>query len=219
MKLTPYIQDILKNSKKDIEWKKEAEERKTARQESRKSGIIATQLAYFMKINGVSQTDLGKLVGVKPQQISKILKGKQNLTLGTIEKIESALKIDLIRTVNLESEQKLIASALQEIKSSSIVLDLGKGSIGYVSAKPTYHLLAKTRFYGGALNNSPLPTFANGYNEEIKQKAIKPADERFEIFKQEFHFESEEFLVDVNHKSPPKKVAWVEPESYIAEEI
>lgn len=64
MKLNPHIQNILNNSKKDTEWKKEAEERKSVRQESRKSGMIATQLAYFMKTNGISQTDLGKLIGL-----------------------------------------------------------------------------------------------------------------------------------------------------------
>lgn len=75
----------------------EAEERKSVRKECRKSRMIATQLAYFMKTNGISQTDLGKLAGVSPQQISKILKGRKNLTLGTIEKIKIALKIELIK--------------------------------------------------------------------------------------------------------------------------
>ncbi|REG78221.1 helix-turn-helix domain-containing protein [Algoriphagus antarcticus] len=219
MKLTPHIQNILKNSKKDTEWKKEAEERKSARQESRKSGMIATQLAYFMKTNGISQTDLGKLVNVTPQQISKILKGRENLTLGTIEKIESALNIDLIRTVNLESELNKFSKDLQATKSSSIALDLGTGSIGYALKKPSYQSFHNSRFYGGTLSNSPLPTFANGYYGQMKQKAIKRAHERFEMLKQEFHFESEVCLVDVKHKSYSKKVAWVDSESFVAEEI
>lgn len=96
-----HIQNILKNSKKDTEWKKEAEERLQTRNESKKSGLIATQLAIYMAENGISQTDLGKMTGVSPQQISKVLKGRENLTLTTIEKIENALEIQLIEVNNL----------------------------------------------------------------------------------------------------------------------
>jgi transcriptional regulator with XRE-family HTH domain len=105
MTLTPHIKNILKNSKKDTEWKKEEEERQAARKESKKAGLVATQLAYYMAVNKISQTDLGKMIGVKPQQISKILKGRENLTLATIEKIEEALGIDLIQVVNQEHKK------------------------------------------------------------------------------------------------------------------
>lgn len=117
MKKNLHIQNIIKNSKKDTEWKKEAEERKAVRQQSKKSGIIATQLAYYMKVYGITQTHLGKMIGVSPQQISKILKGRENLTLGTIEKIEDALQIELISTVNFEKEQ------IQEASETIIKLD------------------------------------------------------------------------------------------------
>ncbi|MEB2787287.1 helix-turn-helix domain-containing protein [Algoriphagus persicinus] len=216
MKLNPHIQNILDNSKKDREWEKEAEERKSVRQESRKSGMIATQLAYFMKTNGISQTDLGKLVGVSPQQISKILKGRENLTLGTIEKIESALKIELIKAVDLEAAQNRTGTVLQSPKSSSKMLDLGTASFKVA--------IEKTRFYGGTMSNPPLPAFANSYYEEMKQKAIKRAHERFEMLSspREFHFESEECLapiVTVGNKSRQLKKVWVESEGFISEEI
>lgn len=216
MKLTPHIQNILKNSKKDAEWKKEAEERKSARKESRKSGMIATQLAFYMKTNGVSQTDLGKLVGVSPQQISKILKGRENLTLGTIEKIESALNIELIKAIDLEAAQNHTVTFLQPQKSSSMRLDLGTGSIGVAKEK--------TRFYAGTMSNPLIPAFANVYYEEMKLKAIKRAHERHEMLSspREFNFESEECLmpiVTVRNKSRQLKKVWVESESFIAEEI
>jgi transcriptional regulator with XRE-family HTH domain len=104
MTLTLHIQNILKNSNKDTEWKKEAEERQAARKESKKAGLIATQLAYYMAMHKISQTDLGKMIGVKPQQISKVLKGRENLTLATIEKIEEALGINLIQVINQETK-------------------------------------------------------------------------------------------------------------------
>lgn len=194
----------------------EAEERKSVRKECRKSRMIATQLAYFMKTNGISQTDLGKLIGVSPQQISKILKGKENLTLGTIEKIEDALKIELIKAVDLEETQNHTVTVLQPTKSSSMILDLGTGSIG-VS-------MEKTRFYGGTMSNPPVPAFANAYYEEMKQKAIKRAHERYEMLSspREFNFESEECLtpiVTVRNKSRQLKKVWVESENFTVEEI
>jgi len=105
MTLNSHIQNILKNSKKDTEWKKEAEERLKARNESKKSGMIATQLAIYMAEKGITQTALGEMTGVSPQQISKILKGRENLTLATIEKIENALGIHLIQVNILEETE------------------------------------------------------------------------------------------------------------------
>ena len=217
MKKNLHIQNIIKNSKKDTEWKKEAEERKAVRQESLKSGMIATQLAYFMKTNGISQTDLGKLVGVSPQQISKILKGRENLTLGTIEKIESALHIELITIVTLDVEKKHSIAVPQPQKGTSMVLDMGTSSIGVV-------LEEKTRFYGGTMKIPSLPAFANDYCEDMKQRAIARAHEKFEMLSRprEFHFESEESLmpiVMVGNKSNQSKKAWVETKGFTVEEI
>jgi transcriptional regulator with XRE-family HTH domain len=45
----------------------------------------------------MSQQKLAKLMNVSPQQISKIVKGHQNLTLETIVKLENALMIKLIK--------------------------------------------------------------------------------------------------------------------------
>lgn len=216
MELNPHITNILKNSKKDTEWKKEAEERKSVRQESKKAGKIATQLAFYMKSEGISQTDLGRLIGVSPQQISKILKGRENLTLGTIEKIESALNIELIQTVNLESRENLIHTVDISPKSSSIAIDLGTRTIGVT--------VENTRFYGGSMKMSSLSAFADKSYEEWKQQAIGRALERFEMLKnsREFHFESEEFLIPIltgSDKSSQKKAAWANPESFTTEEI
>ncbi len=211
-----HIQNILKNSKKDTEWKKEAEERKSVRQESRKSGIIATQLAYYMKVNGISQTDLGNRIGVSPQQISKILKGRENLTLGTIEKIETALNIDLIKTVDHETVENRLHFVHQAPKSSVVKLNLSTGTTEITFGEP--------RFYGETLKNPPFPAFTSSYFDEIKQKAIARAQERFESLKntREFHFESEAPLVPiVNYSKKPiqKENDWLDFENFVTEEI
>ena len=105
MTLNTHIQNILKNSKKDSEWKKEAVERLKARTESNKSGLIATQLAIYMAEKRISQTALGEMTGVSPQQISKVMKGRESLTLATIEKFENALGIQLVQVNVLEEKE------------------------------------------------------------------------------------------------------------------
>jgi transcriptional regulator with XRE-family HTH domain len=177
MKKNLQIQNILKNSKKDTDWKKEAEERNSARQESRKSGIIATQLAYYMKANGISQTDLGNRIGVSPQQISKILKGRENLTLGTIEKIEDALQIDLIAPVSLEANKP----KLEPAGSRSIHLELGTRSIGYQIHDTANSIERKSIYYGGSIKVEwQIASLPNDYFEQMIQKAKKRAQDRFD---------------------------------------
>jgi plasmid maintenance system antidote protein VapI len=46
--------------------------------------------------NGMSQKDLATKTGVSPQQVSKLLKGNENLTLETIAKLEAALGVVLL---------------------------------------------------------------------------------------------------------------------------
>lgn len=45
---------------------------------------------------GLSQKELASKMGVTPQYINKIVKGKENLSLKSISKIEEALEITLI---------------------------------------------------------------------------------------------------------------------------
>ena len=47
-----------------------------------------------MDFLGVNQKELAKRMGCTPQYVSKILKGKENLSLETISKIEEALEME-----------------------------------------------------------------------------------------------------------------------------
>lgn len=60
------------------------------------SQSIALAILRTLRANKISQKELAERIGVSPQQISKIVKGGENLTLETIAKIESALGIPLI---------------------------------------------------------------------------------------------------------------------------
>ena len=57
---------------------------------------IAVKLHTYLRKNKLQQKDFAKLMEVSPQQISKILSGKENLKLETISKIEKLTGLNII---------------------------------------------------------------------------------------------------------------------------
>jgi transcriptional regulator with XRE-family HTH domain len=64
------------------------------------SSNIAINVLLSLKQKGWSQKQLAENMKVSAQQINKIVKGKENLTLETISKLENALGIVLIETIS-----------------------------------------------------------------------------------------------------------------------
>ncbi|MDT3738997.1 MAG: helix-turn-helix transcriptional regulator [Candidatus Kapabacteria bacterium] len=83
-------------------WKTKAEYRIANKSWLDKSAIIALKILKHLKKEGTSQKQLAEMVNVSPQQINKIVKGSENLTLETISKIEDALGIKLVAVENFE---------------------------------------------------------------------------------------------------------------------
>lgn len=73
-----------------------------------KSAMIAINVLEVLKAKNLSQKDLAEKMKVSSQQVNKILKGQQNLTLETISKLESALEISLIEIIDLKKDQEII---------------------------------------------------------------------------------------------------------------
>jgi len=59
---------------------------------------IAVKILKTLRGKQMKQTELAQHMNVSPQQVNKIVKGKENLTLETISKIEKILGINLINT-------------------------------------------------------------------------------------------------------------------------
>ena len=91
------INNLASNSSK---WKEEAQKRKENRDWQKHSQKIAIKVLKALREKGVNQKQLAKMIGVSPQQINKIVKGSENLTLMTIAKLENALNIELLFTKN-----------------------------------------------------------------------------------------------------------------------
>lgn len=95
----------------DESWKQHTAERKVNKAWLKKSAKIAIKINRFLKENKINQKDLAKKLEVSPQQVNKILKGRENLQLETICKIEAELGIELISI--LKNDEVIVKKASQ----------------------------------------------------------------------------------------------------------
>ena len=77
-------------------WLEKAKYRAENRDWLKKSQAIAIKVNGLIRDKGITQKELTQLLKVSPQQVSKIIKGQENLTLETISKLENALETTLI---------------------------------------------------------------------------------------------------------------------------
>lgn len=92
-------------SSKQGGWLKKAKKRSENKEWLKHSRYIALEVLSNLNSKGTTQKTFADKMNVSPQQISKILKGKENLTLETISKIESALDIKLIEQKTIFKEK------------------------------------------------------------------------------------------------------------------
>ena len=120
-------QNINRNS-----WSKDADYRLKNRKWLRYSSNIARRILSVIEDNDdFSQANLARSLGVSPQHISKIIKGKENLTLETIANISTVLGTELISF----PEYKYSSTYNQDSQSVSaytqIVADTNQFTIAY----------------------------------------------------------------------------------------
>ncbi len=77
-------------------WREEAVFRKTNKDWLRYSQMISIKMLSKMKAENMTQKMLAERMGCTQQYISKILQGKENLSLETLCKIERALEMNLV---------------------------------------------------------------------------------------------------------------------------
>lgn len=80
----------------DNSWRDKIADRKRNKEWLKYSSKIALRVNRFLKENTITQIQLAERLSVSPQQVNKLLKGRENLTLETLSKLELALGIKLI---------------------------------------------------------------------------------------------------------------------------
>lgn len=96
-----------KISGKKSKWLEDAEFEEKNEAWLDKSAQIALKILRHLRANKISKVELSKRLSVSPQYISKIVKGKENLSLETICKIEEALGVVLIEIPSIRTKMHI----------------------------------------------------------------------------------------------------------------
>ena len=94
-------------------WREEAEWRRDNWSWLRHSQKIAVKVLLQMKQEGLTQKALAERMDCTQQYVSKILKGKENMSLDTLTKLEDALSINQINDVCVVLQRWFIGSLVQ----------------------------------------------------------------------------------------------------------
>lgn len=67
-----------------------------------KSALIALEIHRYLRQNGMTQSQLAKKMGISPAMVTKILSGKENLSLKTVCGIERVIQFELLKVPSYE---------------------------------------------------------------------------------------------------------------------
>lgn len=125
-----FLESIEKSNGK---WLKDAKYRRANRKWLRKSQDIALRILDVLDEKDMQQKELAKALDVSPQQISKIVKGKQNLTLETISKLEQVLGVELVGVpkyqTKIEVHKKEVKTSFGKQKRQKVVAQVDFGDV------------------------------------------------------------------------------------------
>lgn len=108
-------------SNKKSNWLEQAEFYEKNKDWLDKSALIAMKILRHLRANKITQKDLAEKLSVSPQYINKIVKGKENLSLETICKIEKVLEIELVSVPQYEKFSELNITIASTSASEQIV--------------------------------------------------------------------------------------------------
>lgn len=94
---------------------------KTNKKRLDQSAKVAVNVLEALKDKGWSQKDLAEKMNVSAQHVNKIIKGQENMTFETVDKLETALGIVLMEIIDYKPIAEIKTSATQ-IKSASTTL-------------------------------------------------------------------------------------------------
>jgi plasmid maintenance system antidote protein VapI len=105
----------------------------TANQIKTEAAIKAMQIAIHignqLEAKGISQKTLATKLQVSPQYISRLLKGKQNLSLETIAALELALDTSLVSIAPVATSYEIAESQLAIASEHEVSYESEKGSV------------------------------------------------------------------------------------------
>ena len=103
----------LLSTERDNTWREQTNFRQANKRWLKKSAKVAIKVNRALRAQGMSQKNLAEKIGVSAQQVSKVLKGRENLTLETIGKLELALGLELISI--LREDEIIVKKNLESV--------------------------------------------------------------------------------------------------------
>jgi plasmid maintenance system antidote protein VapI len=110
-------------------WLTEATANQIKTEAAIKAMQIAIHIGNHLEAKGISQKTLAAKLQVSPQYISRLLKGKQNLSLETITALELALDTSLVSIAPVPSSYEIAESQLAIASENEVNYESEKGSV------------------------------------------------------------------------------------------
>jgi len=101
----------------DVNWLKELHEMNSGQDWMEKSAEIALKILDVLDDLGWNKSRLAGAMGVSAQQVSKIMKGQENLKLETVCKIEKALGQNILTI--LQKDEEVVRKGTWEFKNAT----------------------------------------------------------------------------------------------------
>lgn len=98
--------------------REKAGERRKNRGWLKKSQDVALAIHYYLRTNGMSQKQFAEKMDVSAPYVAKLLRGTENLTLETIDKIEEALETEIVSISR--PYETILESPFQPISKTSM---------------------------------------------------------------------------------------------------
>ena len=89
-----------------------------------KSALIALEIHRYLRQNGMTQSQLAEKMGISPAMVTKLLSGKENLSLKTVCGIERVIQLELLKVPSYEKSAFLKCDL---VKMPKEVLDFEDG--------------------------------------------------------------------------------------------
>lgn len=67
-----------------------------------KSALIALEIRRYLRLKGMTQSQLAEKLGISPAMVTKLLSGKENMSIKTICGIERVLQFELLKVPSYE---------------------------------------------------------------------------------------------------------------------
>jgi len=99
------------------------------------SQTIALRILRTLRAKNISQKELAEKIGVSPQHVNKIVKGRENLTLETISKLESALEIVLMMLPSVSDSASDSSSSPELLPEKSALKKSGAKTVKAVQSR------------------------------------------------------------------------------------